>query len=144
VAGDGAPLAPEGRSGAESSAPPLLGRRVADRGDLDFEDRHLGRSEGKGGRLPYKLPRSRDVEVILKRLGVFPLFDEHNPELILDVKVNTVQDAPRLQAGALNVRQAQIQDAIDRVWPGFDVAGHDQHVTMVPKRVIFGLSPFAD
>ena len=77
------------------------------------------------------------MEVILKRLRVFPSFDEHDPELILDVTVNTVQEAPRLEAGALNVRQAQLQDAIDRVWSGFDAAGHDQHVTMVPKRVIF-------
>jgi hypothetical protein len=121
---------------AESSAATLLGRRIADRGDLGFEDRHLGRSEGKGSRLPRKLPRSRDVEVILERLGVFPLFDEHDPELILEVTVNTVQDAPRLQARALNVRQAQLQDAVDRVWSGFDASGHDQHVTMVPKRVI--------
>jgi hypothetical protein len=34
------------------------------------------------------------------------------------------------------VRQAQLQDAVDRVWSGFDASGHDQHVTMVPKRVI--------
>jgi hypothetical protein len=81
------------------------------------------------------------VEVILERLGVFPLFDEHDPELILEVTVNTVQDAPRLQARALNVRQAQLQDAVDRVWPSFDAASHNQHVTMVPKRVIFGFSP---
>jgi hypothetical protein len=76
--------------------------------------------------------------VILKRLGVFPLFDEYDPELILDIAVNTVQDAPRFQAGALNVRQAQLEDAINRLRSGFDAAGDDQHLTMVPKRVIFG------
>jgi hypothetical protein len=41
------------------------------------------------------------------------------------------------------VRQSQLEDAIDRVWSGLDAAGHDQHVTMVPKRVIFGRPPSA-
>jgi hypothetical protein len=122
---------------------PLLGRRVADRGDFSFVDRHLGWSEGKGRRVPYKLSRSRDVEVVLEGLGVFPLFDEHNPEIILDVTVNTVEDAPRFHAGAPNVRQAQLKDAIDRVWSGFDAAGHDQHVTIITTRVILGLPLYA-
>ena len=102
VPGAPSPLA----DGAENSNAPLLRRRVPHRGDLGFEDRHFGRSEGQAGCLPYELPRCRDPEVSLEGLGILPLLEEHHPQLVLDVTVNAVQQASRLPTGTPDVRQA--------------------------------------
>ena len=70
----------------------------------------------------------------LQRFGIFPLLDEHHPEIVLDVTVNAVQQASRLLARTPDVRQAQLQDSIDRVRSGFDTAGHDHHAMRLSKK----------
>ena len=75
---------------AGSSFAPLLGRRVPDRSDLGFENRDLGGPERQGGRLPHEFARRRDVEVGFERRSIFPPFNEHHSELVLDVTVNAV------------------------------------------------------
>jgi hypothetical protein len=67
------------------------------------------------------------VEVRTKRVDVDPMFEKDQPQRILGIVVDRVEQASRFLSGALHVLQAQCEDTLDGVRASPDAASHDEH-----------------
>jgi hypothetical protein len=74
------------------------------------------------------------LEVRTKRVGVNPMLEKDQPQRILGIVVDGVEQASRFLSGALHVLQAQCEDTLDGVSASSDAASDDEHEHKLPTR----------
>ncbi|MCU1465880.1 MAG: hypothetical protein JWM72_1808 [Actinomycetia bacterium] len=68
------------------------------------------------------------MEMRVEGVAVGPVLEEHEAVRRLDVVVHRVQQATRLQPGAVDVLETDAQKFVERVRAGLDAAGDDDHI----------------
>ncbi len=69
-----------------------------------------------------------------KRVGVNPMLEKDQPQPILGIVVDRVEQASRFLSGALHVLQAQGEDTLDGVRASLDAASDNEHELKLSTR----------
>lgn len=94
---------------------------------LRFVDRHLGRSRREAGDLGDEDARLGHSKVCPQSIDVRPIFKEYEPERVLGVVVDRVQEAPGFGPRTADMGQTERQDLVKTVRSSLNTAGNDQH-----------------
>ena len=99
----------------------------ADGHSLRRVDRHLGRTGGKGCDITDECTRLGHSKVCSQRVFIDPIFEKHEPQWVLNIVVDGVQETPWLPSGTAHMRKAERQHLVDTFRPSLDTAGHYEH-----------------
>jgi hypothetical protein len=94
---------------------------------LRHVDRHLGSAGGKGRDTTYECTRLGHSEVCPECVFIDPMFEKHEPQWVLGIVVDGVQETPWLPSGAAHMREAEGHHLVDTFRPDLDAAGHYEH-----------------
>ena len=87
----------------------------------------VGDSEVSGPNASTKASDSATSKWACSAAAIGPLLEEHHPERMLDVVVDGVADATRLEAGAVDVLEARGQHLVEVPGSGRGATGDDDH-----------------